>query len=127
MAPACACRLASGPPEHSGGRFHHIACFHAQQVAEKSLKALLVWNGIDPPRIHDLDELRDSIADGWAVRDTFPDLAELSFWGVQGRYPGEWFEIGTDEAKALVDLADALFEQVLNDLEHRGFDRGEAL
>jgi HEPN domain-containing protein len=29
-------------------------CFHAQQTAEKYLKAVLVSAGIDPPRTHDL-------------------------------------------------------------------------
>ncbi len=34
-----------------------IACFHAEQAAEKALKALLVAGGIDPPRTHDLELL----------------------------------------------------------------------
>lgn len=58
----------------------------------------------DPPRIHDLDELRDLIPDGWAVREAFPDLAALSFWAVHGRYPGEWLDISTDEAASLVEM-----------------------
>jgi HEPN domain-containing protein len=31
-----------------------IICFHAQQCAEKYLKALLVWLQIDIPKTHDL-------------------------------------------------------------------------
>ncbi|MBE3577175.1 MAG: HEPN domain-containing protein [Limnochordales bacterium] len=31
-----------------------ISCFHAQQAAEKALKAVLVLYGIDFPRTHDL-------------------------------------------------------------------------
>ncbi|MDR1288398.1 MAG: HEPN domain-containing protein [Treponema sp.] len=33
-----------------------ISCYHAQQCAEKSLKAYLILKEIDPPRIHDLLE-----------------------------------------------------------------------
>ncbi len=35
------------------------ACFHAQQAAEKSLKAMLVAQGIDFPRTHALEVLVD--------------------------------------------------------------------
>ncbi len=28
-------------------------CFHAQQAVEKSLKAVLVFKGVDPTRTHD--------------------------------------------------------------------------
>jgi len=34
-----------------------IVCFHAQQTAEKALKALLAWHGIAYPYRHDLEEL----------------------------------------------------------------------
>jgi HEPN domain-containing protein len=32
-------------------------CFHAQQCAEKYLKALLIVRGVTPPKIHDLAQL----------------------------------------------------------------------
>jgi len=108
----------------ASGRFHHVAGFHAQQAVEKTLKAILIWSGIDPPRIHDLDELRDSVPQGWSVRGAFPDLAELSFWAVQGRYPGVWAEMGSDEARHLVETATRVFEHVVQELESRGFDHG---
>jgi HEPN domain-containing protein len=34
-----------------------IICFHCQQSAEKYLKGILVLHGIQPPKIHDLQEL----------------------------------------------------------------------
>jgi HEPN domain-containing protein len=39
-----------------------ISCYHAQQCAEKSLKAHLILKDIDPPRIHDLLELNQLCA-----------------------------------------------------------------
>jgi HEPN domain-containing protein len=33
------------------------SCFHAQQAAEKALKAFLLYNGQTPPRTHDLSDL----------------------------------------------------------------------
>ncbi|MBI4027249.1 MAG: HEPN domain-containing protein [Verrucomicrobia bacterium] len=32
-------------------------CYHAQQGSEKYLKACLIVQGIEPPRVHDLEEL----------------------------------------------------------------------
>ncbi|MBO8169606.1 MAG: HEPN domain-containing protein [Thermoanaerobacteraceae bacterium] len=35
-------------------QLYNSACFHAHQAAEKSLKAFLVKNKVNPPRIHKL-------------------------------------------------------------------------
>jgi HEPN domain-containing protein len=43
-------------------------CWLAQQAAEKSLKAVLVFVQVDFPRRHDLDELRNLIPVGWQVK-----------------------------------------------------------
>ena len=41
------------------GKALDTACFHAQQGAEKYLKAFLSFNGIRFPRTHDIEELLD--------------------------------------------------------------------
>ena len=41
--------------EHGG--VPYIGCFHAQQAAEKAMKAAYVWQGADFARLHDLDRL----------------------------------------------------------------------
>jgi HEPN domain-containing protein len=38
------------------------ACFHAQQAAEKYLKALLARHGLEVPRTHVIEQLLDLIA-----------------------------------------------------------------
>jgi len=38
-----------------------IICFHCQQAAEKYLKRFLVMNNIAPPKVHDLEELLNSV------------------------------------------------------------------
>lgn len=62
------------------------ACFHAQQAAEKSLKAVLVARGIDFPRTHSLERLLDLLG---AEASNFErsTLVELTPWAVAGRYP----------------------------------------
>ena len=57
---------------------------------EKYLKGYLVLYGINPPKIHDLNELRKLCSD---LSDTFKKIADqcsdLIAYGVQPRYPME--------------------------------------
>lgn len=43
-------------------------CWLAQQATEKALKAVLVFVGVNFPRRHDLDALRNLIPTGWPRR-----------------------------------------------------------
>ena len=41
------------------------AAFHLQQAVEKSLKAALISEGLDPPYTHDLEELIELLPSSW--------------------------------------------------------------
>ncbi len=73
------------PPEVFG--------FHAQQAAEKLLKAILSHAGIEYPRTHQLTELLDLATDNHIpLPSTFEELRYLSPYAVEFRYdvlPGE--------------------------------------
>ncbi len=65
-------------------------CFHAQQCAEKYLKARLCEADITFGKIHDLVALLDQIIDTEQEWESFrEDLAYLSDFAVAFRYPGE--------------------------------------
>ena len=69
---------------------YDAACFHAQQTAEKYLKAFLQEHQIPPPRTHDLVELLSlcqPIEPTLALIE--PDLKSLSGYSVAIRYPGQ--------------------------------------
>jgi HEPN domain-containing protein len=67
-----------------------IVCFHCQQAAEKYLKWVLVLHDIDPPKIHDLEELEKLCE---AIIPQFDMLYEkcaaLTEYAVPSRYPNE--------------------------------------
>ena len=65
-------------------------CWLSQQAAEKALKAALVLEGIEFPFTHDLDAPRNPLTEGWSVRTTHSDLAELTQSAVETRCPGDW-------------------------------------
>ncbi len=65
-------------------------CFHAQQCAEKYLKARLYEADIKFSKIHDLVALLDQILQIEPMWEIFrEDLAYLSDFAVAFRYPGE--------------------------------------
>lgn len=65
-------------------------CFHAQQCAEKYLKARLSEEGISFGKIHDLTALLEQVHNIEAGWERFrEDLAYLSDFAVSFRYPGE--------------------------------------
>jgi HEPN domain-containing protein len=65
-------------------------CFHAQQCAEKCLKAWLCEAGISYRKTHDLVALLEQVLSEEPQWDAFrEDLGFLSDFAVSYRYPGE--------------------------------------
>jgi len=63
-------------------------CFHAQQCAEKYLKAMLVARAKPFPKIHDLSKLSDLCEEAGILVPVSKDLLEtLSDFAVAARYP----------------------------------------
>lgn len=61
--------------------------FHAQQAAEKLLKAALAARGVDYPRTHRLGDLLDLARErGLALPEEFDRLHELTPFAVEYRY-----------------------------------------
>lgn len=91
-----------------------LALFHAQQVAEKALKAFLSWHDVPFRKTHDLSELcqRCIEIDG-TLEDLCREGARLTVFAWVFRYPGESEEPSLEEARAELALARAIFEAVL--------------
>ncbi len=69
----------------------NAVCFHAQQCAEKCLKAFLTYHRISFPKTHDLLDLLELAkrADP-ALELLRSDLEYLEPYAVEFRYPGEF-------------------------------------
>lgn len=96
------------------------SCYHAQQCAEKSLKAFLTAADRHVERTHSLPRLVELCAE---VEPAFGRLAdvgvELTGYASQGRYPDDWREIPVDEALAAVEKARETFEFVKAEIQKR--------
>lgn len=85
----------------------HTACFHAQQSAEKYLKAILVFKGKTFPKTHDLLELcRLCEQVGVIIPVPIDDLDVLSDHAVQTRYPAT--APTTQDAREALETAQAV-------------------
>jgi HEPN domain-containing protein len=88
-------------------------CFHAQQAAEKLLKALLVERGQIVPRTHDLSALIGLCAAAdFPVEAIQEDCQRLQPYAVLTRYPGSPFEPDDAEARLPAEAARRIYEAV---------------
>ncbi len=84
-------------------------CFHAQQAAEKALKAVLLSKRIEFPLVHDIEELLEIAQQGGIL---FPEEVSnaggLTPYAVEARYPGHLEEITPSDLEESVRLAEAV-------------------
>jgi HEPN domain-containing protein len=98
-------RLKDGPTD--------TVCFHAQQVVEKGLKALLTYHARSFVKIHNLVLLLDMLTDLYPILDRYREpSALLSAYAVETRYPGDYVEPDRDEAIAAVEVAEDLLKTI---------------
>ena len=106
--------------------FPRFICFFSQQAAEKALKSAYAWLNITIPRSHDLDYLLTNLPGTWSARNiSKSDLAQLSEWAVESRYPGDMPESTDDDATQALLIAQTLFASINDDLVKAGFTAGK--
>lgn len=83
------------------------ACFHAQQAAEKFLKALIAYREKSPRKIHDLVRLARLLQDtDRGILDFKTELALLNRFYIRTRYPAHIPEFSKKDAKEAADIAE---------------------
>jgi HEPN domain-containing protein len=101
-----------------GTAFFATIGFHCQQAAEKYLKAFLTWRQIEFPKTHDLNLLLGLISTAApSLAESLEDIAELTVYGVEIRYPGDIPEITKEDAAEAVQLAERVRESIKGALE----------
>lgn len=102
----------------SGLEHYENVGFHAQQAAEKFVKAFLVRHQVEFPKTHDLARLRGLVA------QVDPDLASrlapadtLTPYGVEFRYPSDLGMVSQDQGKEALRLAEQVQSLILESLK----------
>lgn len=99
------------------GGFPESVAFHAQQAAEKYLKALLVWHQLEFSKTHDIGRLLELIASlDPDLAAALKDAASLTPYGVDYRYPGDYPQVSLAEAKRCLETATAVRDAILRRL-----------
>ncbi len=96
-------------------------CFHSQQAIEKLLKAFLVKNNINPPRIHSIKELLKMCSQFKEANSLNEKALIIDTYYIPTRYPEAL--IGSlpegmpdkDEAKEALQIAQDFFDFFLSD------------
>lgn len=84
--------------------YEHL-CFHAQQAAEKSIKAVLVHHGVRVPKSHDLAYLTNLLPASVSIPPSLIQLPILTKYAVHQRYPGEALPVTAKHRRAALHLA----------------------
>jgi HEPN domain-containing protein len=83
-----------------------ILAFHAQQAAEKALKALLVLRQVEFPRAHPIGPLLELCRmAGFVETEDLADAVTLTRYAVTTRYPGAEGPVSRQEAREAAELA----------------------
>ena len=91
------------------GAFREDLCFHAQQAAEKALKAIYQYHDWPFRYVHDLDELASGLREnGLSVPKEIDQAAALTTYAAEARYPGFSEPITNDEHEQSVSLAQSV-------------------
>lgn len=86
------------------GRKENV-CFNAQQVIEKSIKAVLCFLELPVPFTHNLDILIDRLPKELNLKDT-ENINELTEYATIRRYEEGTFELDSEDLKKAFELAE---------------------
>lgn len=98
-------------------------CYHAQQAAEKALKAVLISLHIEFPRTHNIRTLPDLLPADIPTSTEILDAARLIDYAVLSRYPGYHEPIEEAEYQEAVNLAEYVVtwaEKLIKKAAHEG-------
>lgn len=88
--------------------------FHAQQAAEKALKAVLVLHGVQPPKYHNIKILLEMLPEDLEIPESVLDAAILSQYSTILRYPGLFESATESQRQKAVKIASCVLEWSAN-------------
>jgi hypothetical protein len=80
-----------------------MAAYHCQQAAEKLVKAVLIYRGIEPAKSHDIDALVGRLPPADPIRSALEPLGRFARYAVAFPYPGEDLDPSPPERNDIAD------------------------
>jgi HEPN domain-containing protein len=103
-----------------------IACFHAQQAAEKAIKAVLIFEETPFRKTHDVIVLAGLLPANLVDELESIDPVVLQQWAVDGRYPGDLPDATPAEADEVLVVASLIVAAMDAFLQHQPDEEQEA-
>ncbi|MCI0513782.1 HEPN domain-containing protein [candidate division KSB1 bacterium] len=90
--------------------FFEDLCYHAQQAAEKAIKAIYVQQKLKFNYIHDLAELLNGLKNkGIEIPPEIEAAAELTIFAWEARYPGPVEPVTEEEYQQAIKMASVVY------------------
>ncbi|NLX05804.1 MAG: HEPN domain-containing protein [Phycisphaerae bacterium] len=99
---------------------YRLVAYHAQQCAEKHLKAFLVSRNVDFPYTHNISTLLELCTPHTDWSETLAEAEELTPHAITTRYPGLHDQVGRDDVTRAMDLAERVRKVVREALGEMG-------
>ncbi len=98
---------------------YKLIAYHAQQCAEKCLKAYLVFEDVDFPFTHNISALLEMCSPTAEWVKDIDDAKILSAYAITARYPGK-YKVTKKEAVKAVEIAGLVQAAVRKALKRKG-------
>ena len=99
---------------------YRLIAYHAQQCAEKYMKAYLVYHRIDFPYTHNIAQLLELCPDKIEWENNLEVAEELSPFAITTRYPGEDEPVTEEEARKTIEIAGLVRDTIRSALSKKG-------
>lgn len=106
---------------------YKLIAYHAQQCAEKYLKAYLVYHKIDFPYTHNISRLLELCAEKVDWTEKLKDAEELTPFAITTRYPGEYEEVRRENVLRAIKIAKSVKRTVQAALTREGITIDESV
>ena len=104
---------------------YRLIAYHAQQCAEKYLKAFLVYCGLDFPYTHNISTLLELCSEQADWPAELQEAEQLTLYSITTRYPGEDEGVTDIEATQAIEIAQGVRNRVRIELKKLGVDLQE--
>ena len=94
------------------GMFYEDVCAQAQQAAEKALKALSIFHGVEPEYTHNIRNIITELRKLTEVDSFIDEAAKLTKYAYITRYPGDFVDVPYDEYTKAIEIATRTVEWV---------------
>ena len=105
--------------KNSPSIYYEDLCNQSQQSAEKALKGLLIYYGVEPEFTHNIDVLINELKKFTEIPEKIKMAVKLTKYAVFTKYPGEYDEITKEEYEKSIKIANDCLEWVEEKIKKR--------